>query len=216
MCLKHDAFKKIPTDENFAKTIAAVIIDEAHCISQWGGDFRTIYSKLNKVWVILPSRIPILVTSATMANPALHDVCSKLSIDTDSSFHLNLGNNCLNIAMFTQEIRGSDDYEALQPYLADSVKTVEDIKKKKTIVFTNTVNGTQMTCKKIQQMLPKPLHCYVNYLHSHHTSQVKARVIQRFCNGKVMILIATEAAGMVSAMIIHSLIIWLILMNFTI
>ena len=170
MCLKHDMFKKILADENFAKTIAAVIIDEAHCISQWGGDFRTLYSKLDKVWAILPSRIPILVTSATMANPTLRDVHSKLSIDADSSFHLNLGNNCLNIAMFAQEICGSDDYEALQPYLADNVKTVEDIKKKKTIVFTNTVNGTQMTCKKVRQMFPKPLHRYVDYLHSHRTS----------------------------------------------
>lgn len=203
MCLKHDAFKKILTDKNFVKTIAAVIIDEAHCISQWGGDFHTLYSKLDKVWAILPSRILILATSATMANPTLHDVHLKLSIDADSSFHLNLGNDCPNIVMFAQEIRGSDDYEALQPYLADNVKTVEDIKKKKTIVFTNTVNGTQMTCKKVQQMFPKPLHHYVDYLHSHCTSRAKARVIRRFRNGKVMILIATEAAGMVSAMIIH-------------
>lgn len=203
MCLKHDAFKKILADENFAKTIAAVVIDEAHCISQWGGDFRTLYSKLDKVRAILPSRILILVTSATMANPTLHDVCSKLSIDADSSFHLNLGNDRPNIAMFTQEIHGSDDYEALQPYLADNVKTVEDIKKKKTIVFTNTVNGTQMTCKKVRQMFPKPLRRYIDYLHSHRTSRAKARVIRRFRNGKVTILIATEAAGMVSAMIIH-------------
>src|ERR1700728_3766894 len=36
MCLKRNAFCKILTDKNFSKNICAVIVDEAHCISQWG------------------------------------------------------------------------------------------------------------------------------------------------------------------------------------
>ena len=49
MCLKHAEFRKILTEENFSKNIWAVIIDEVHCISQWGGDFRKLYALLEKL-----------------------------------------------------------------------------------------------------------------------------------------------------------------------
>ena len=43
----------------------------------------------------------------------LRKVCSKLVIDPDTSFYLNLGNDRPNITMSIQQINGLDDYEAL-------------------------------------------------------------------------------------------------------
>jgi bloom syndrome protein len=195
MCLLHPEFRKMLTDEKFQENICAVIIDEAHCISQWGGDFRKVYALLEKLRALLPPNIPFLATSATLAPLVLREVCSKLAIDAASSFHINLGNDRPNIAMCVQEINGSDDYEALRPLLAHNVTSYEHLEK--TIVFTNTVNMTQMTCKRVQLFFPKPLRKYVDYLHSLRTPTAKRRVMRRFRQGKVMILIATEAAGMV-------------------
>jgi hypothetical protein len=73
--------------------------------------------------------------------------------------------------LYVQQINGSDDYEALRPLLAKDVMEREDIDK--TIVFTNTVNGTQTTCKKVHAFFPKTLRRYVDYLHAHHTLQAK-------------------------------------------
>ena len=195
MCLEHDAFRKILTDENFSKNICAVIVDEAHCISQWGGDFRKLYALLEKLRAFFPPNVPFLATSATLPPLALRDVCSKLAIDPDPSFYLNLGNDRPNVAMSVQQINGSDDYEALRPLLASNVTKAENMTK--TIVFTNTVNGTQTTCKQVRQFFPKPLHKYVDFLHAHCTPSAKRHVMRRFRQGKVKILIATEAAGMV-------------------
>lgn len=196
MCLQHEAFRKILTDASFYKNICAVIVDKAHCISQWGGDFRKMYALLEKLRAFFPSSIPFLATSATLPPSALREVRSKLAIDAETSFYLNLGNDRPNISMSVQEINGSDDYEALRPLLAENVTRYEDLKK--SIVFTNTVNATQTTCKKVRQFFPKHLRKYVSYLHAHRTPAAKRRVMRRFRQGKIMILIATEAAGMVS------------------
>jgi superfamily II DNA helicase RecQ len=195
MCLQHPEFRKVLTDENFSKNICAVIIDKAHCISQWGGDFRKTYALLEKLRALFPPHIPFLATSATLPPIVLREVRSKLAIDTDTSFYLNLGNDRANIAMSVQQINGTDDYDALRPLLIDNVNKVEDMTK--TIVFRDQVNATQITCRRVRQMLPKHLRKYVDYVHAHQTVRAKARVMRRFRQGKIMILIATEAAGMV-------------------
>jgi superfamily II DNA/RNA helicase len=99
--------------------------------------------------------------------------------------------------MSVQQINGSDDYEALRLLLANNVTKVEDFTK--TIVFTNTVNAMQTMCKRVRQFFPKHLQKYVDYLHAHRTVRAKRRVMRRFRQRKIMILIAMEAAGMVRA-----------------
>ena len=64
MCLLHPEYRKMLTDEKFQDNIYSVIIDEAHCISKWGGDFRKVYALLEKLHALLPPNIPFLVTSA--------------------------------------------------------------------------------------------------------------------------------------------------------
>jgi superfamily II DNA helicase RecQ len=164
-----------------------------------GGDFRKLYALLEKLRSFFPPNVPFLATSATLPPLALRDVRSKLAIDSDTSFYLNLGNDRPNVAMSVQQINGSDDYEALRPLLANNVTKTDDMTK--TIVFTNTVNGTQTTCKRVRQFFPKSLCKYVDFLHAHRTPRAKKRVMRRFRQGRVKILIATEAAGMVCVMI---------------
>ncbi|KAF8190582.1 hypothetical protein K438DRAFT_1591842, partial [Mycena galopus ATCC 62051] len=77
--------------------ILAVIIDEVHCASQWGGDFQKAYALLDGLWSLLPVGTPVLATSMTLNSAALTDITTGLNIDLDDSFFLNLGNNCPNI-----------------------------------------------------------------------------------------------------------------------
>jgi superfamily II DNA helicase RecQ len=93
MCLQHTEFCKVLTDEHFSENICTVIIDEVHCISQWGGDFRKMYGCLDKLRTFFPLNIPFLVTLATLPPLALREVHSKLAIDPNSSFFVNLGND---------------------------------------------------------------------------------------------------------------------------
>lgn len=98
MCLEHTAFRKTIQSANIAPHLAAIIVDEAHCISQWGGDFRTQYSRLDRIRSLFPPNVPILAASATLCPNALREVRRSLLIDAEASFHLNLGNDRPNIA----------------------------------------------------------------------------------------------------------------------
>ncbi|KAJ7635917.1 hypothetical protein B0H17DRAFT_869645, partial [Mycena rosella] len=97
MCFEHDAFRKWLRDPATGKRAVGAIVDEAHCVSQWGGDFRPHYGLLNRLRAVLPVGSPIPATSATLSPAALKDICSILDLDLDEAFFLNLGNGRPNI-----------------------------------------------------------------------------------------------------------------------
>ena len=55
-----------------------IVIDEVHCISEWGHDFRPDYRRLGQVISLLPSGIPILGTTATANDSVIADIVTQL------------------------------------------------------------------------------------------------------------------------------------------
>jgi superfamily II DNA helicase RecQ len=196
MCLKHEPFRNVLTSTSF-QDISAVIVDEAHCISQWGGDFRTAYGEIGKLRAFFPPHIPILATSATLTPSSLAEVRSQLGIDAQDSFYLNLGNDRPNIAYSTHPINSPTDYISLLPLLTTEKNptTTDDIIK--SLVFVNKVLLAQSTVRAIRALFPKHLRKYVDYMHAHRTPKARRRAMRHFRQGKTKVLVATEAAGMV-------------------
>ncbi|KAJ6582551.1 P-loop containing nucleoside triphosphate hydrolase protein [Mycena vulgaris] len=178
--------------------ILAVIIDEAHCAAQWGGDFRPHYTVLNRLRVLLPVGTPLLATSATLNADAMAEICSGLDLDLDRSFFLNLGNDRPNITPSVVRMNGSKDYAALDPVLPSpaDVQSADDLPK--ATIFTNNVKKTQVICRHVRRLYPH-LRGAIDFLHAHRSVKAKRRVMKQFRKGKIKILIATEAAGMVRA-----------------
>ncbi|KAF8207647.1 P-loop containing nucleoside triphosphate hydrolase protein [Mycena galopus ATCC 62051] len=195
MCFEHQDFRKFLRDEKTGKRILAVIVDEAHCGAQWGGDFRPHYAMLNRLRALVPVGTPILATSATLDPSTLKEVCTGLNLDLDTSFFLNLGNDRPNITPSVFQMNGGKDYAAVDPYLPDpaTVKSRRDLPK--CIIFTNAVKKTQIMCGHVRSRYPH-LRGAIDFLHAHRTAKAKRRVMRQFQRGKIKILIATEAAGM--------------------
>lgn len=64
------------------KAAGLVVIDEAHCISDWGHDFRPDYRRIKTLLQELPDNIPVLATTATANARVTHDVAEQLGKDT--------------------------------------------------------------------------------------------------------------------------------------
>ena len=194
MCLKHKPFRNILTSTSF-QDICAVIVNEAHCIAQWGGDFRTAYSEIRKLHAFFPPHIPILATLATLTLSALQEVHSQLSINIDDCFFLNHGNDHPNIAYSVLPINSAINYDFLLPLLTSKQQPSTPNNIIKSLIFVNKVLPAQLTARAIQAWLPKHLHKYVNYMHAHCTPKARQHAIRQFRQGKTRVLIMVILEG---------------------
>ena len=62
----------------FQKGIGLFIVDEAHCISDWGHDFRPDYRRIVRVLQLLPPKVPVVCTTATANNRVVQDVVAQI------------------------------------------------------------------------------------------------------------------------------------------
>jgi ATP-dependent DNA helicase RecQ len=63
---------------SMANNIGLFVIDEAHCISDWGHDFRPDYRRIVRILQAIPSNVPVLATTATANNRVVNDIKSQL------------------------------------------------------------------------------------------------------------------------------------------
>lgn len=75
--LENDGFRQNVLGP-IADQIGLFVVDEAHCISDWGHDFRPDYRRIVRVLQALPGNIPVLATTATANNRVVDDVASQL------------------------------------------------------------------------------------------------------------------------------------------
>jgi ATP-dependent DNA helicase RecQ len=68
-----------------AATCGLLVVDEAHCISDWGHDFRPDYRRLRTLLAELPSGIPVLATTATANQRVTDDVAEQLGVHADGA-----------------------------------------------------------------------------------------------------------------------------------
>ena len=64
-----------------AEKIRLFVVDEAHCISDWGHDFRPDYQRVTRILQALPPNVPVLTTTATANDRVVTDVVAQLGSD---------------------------------------------------------------------------------------------------------------------------------------
>src|SRR5690349_8114278 len=164
-----------------AATCGLLVVDEAHCISDWGHDFRPDYRRIRTLLDDLPGGIPVLATTATANARVTDDVADQLgtdvlvlrgSLDRES---LRLG--VVRLRTAEQRLAWLADHLAEQPGVG--------------IVYCLTVAATQ----EIADYLRSRGHDVAAYSGQTEATE-RSALEQDLAAGRVKALIATSALGM--------------------
>ncbi|MFK5971715.1 MAG: RecQ family ATP-dependent DNA helicase [Flavobacteriaceae bacterium] len=155
-----------------------IAIDEAHCISQWGHDFRPAYLECSKLRELLPET-PIIALTATATTQVAHDITANLKfIDPllvkDSFLRKNIA-----FKIFWEE-----DKRYRLKQLCSKVE-------KSAIVYVRT----RRLAQELAQFL-NTNNCPTTFFHGGISKQEKEERLHLWLQNKVRIMIATNAFGM--------------------
>ncbi|MEN9000828.1 MAG: RecQ family ATP-dependent DNA helicase, partial [Flavobacteriales bacterium] len=80
-----------------------IAVDEAHCISQWGHDFRPAFKQINEIMEILPKETPLLAVTATANNRVIKDICETVTIADANVFKKSFERDNLGYLVLHEE-----------------------------------------------------------------------------------------------------------------
>ena len=164
-----------------AHTVGLFVIDEAHCISDWGHDFRPDYQRILRILQILPENIPLLATTATANDRVIEDIRSQMG-DKLGLFRgpLARASLCLqNIYLPSRAER--------MAWLAEYVPKMPG----SGIIYTMTVRDSNRVAQWLQS---QGIHAMAYSGESE--SSYRERMEQDLLENKIKVLVATSALGM--------------------
>lgn len=91
------AFIQLWQDRSFRQRVQAVVIDEAHCIVEWGDDFRKEYNGLAKLHDYIGQETPILAATATCDTEAFNVIWKSLKFGCRLFRGIDVGTNHTNL-----------------------------------------------------------------------------------------------------------------------
>ena len=169
-------------------SLSLIAVDEAHCISQWGHDFRPEYLRVGEAIAALkPARL--LACTATATPQVRGEICARLNIPDDACILRGFARP--NLHLEAERISGGKDGEKrLLAALSDSLGDPR-APAGAAIVYAATRKGVE----KAAAMLQRAGFSAAAY-HAGLPAEVRTDVSERFASGRLAIVAATNAFGM--------------------
>ena len=172
--------------------VSFITVDEAHCISQWGYDFRPSYLEIANIRKLLPN-VPVLALTATATPQVVEDICEKLSVGygVAGSRTPVPPKHSFNVFRMSFERKN----------LVYVVRQAND-KREQLIHILSCMSGTaivyarsRLRTKEYAELLTKA-GISATFYHAGLDTSVKDERQQAWQEGKVRVMVATNAFGM--------------------
>ncbi|KAK9325034.1 hypothetical protein V1517DRAFT_315827 [Lipomyces orientalis] len=161
--------------------LARIVIDEAHCVSSWGHDFRPDYKQLGQFKKDYPN-VPLMALTAT----------ANERVRLDVAFNLNI----TGCALFTQSFNRPNLYYEVRDKQRDVLEEIKELMQvkypgKSGIIYCHSKNSCEETATKLNRLGLK-----VTYYHAGMDPEERVQVQIGWQEGRYQAICATVAFGM--------------------
>jgi ATP-dependent DNA helicase RecQ len=183
--LANDAFRQ-DVLADIANRVGLFVVDEAHCISDWGHDFRPDYRRITRVLQALPPNVPVVATTATANDRVVADVISQLGDD------IVLSRGPLTRESLKLQNINMPSPAARMAWLAATIPTLPG----SGIIYTLTQRDAERLTEwlQINQIEARAYHAGVP--NNEDGTSAREAMEQQLLNNEIKVLVATVALGM--------------------
>ncbi|MDQ6660578.1 MAG: RecQ family ATP-dependent DNA helicase [Chloroflexota bacterium] len=161
--------------------ISMIVIDEAHCISTWGHDFRPNYRRIMRLLTALPKNVPVLALTATANKRVEADILQQIGAEAEV---IRGTMQRPNLYLHVEKLHG--DYEKLS-YLGEILPHVPGTG----IIYTATKREAEMVGTFLQQQ-----DIVAEYYHSGREDNERLTIQQGMMADQYKVICSTNALGM--------------------
>ncbi|PIY80813.1 MAG: hypothetical protein COY80_00875 [Candidatus Pacebacteria bacterium CG_4_10_14_0_8_um_filter_42_14] len=167
--------------------VSLVVIDEAHCISEWGHDFRPEYRKIVKNIAKLSTKPKIAAFTATATKQTLQDILSILDLNDPQVFSVSPLRTNLSLNVIPCNTAAEQEIHLL--------RILDKFQNQSGIIYCATRRKVEELKQFIDFYKPE-LAKFTDYYHGGMKAEDRAKVQANFASDKTKIILATNAFGM--------------------
>jgi ATP-dependent DNA helicase RecQ len=159
--------------------LSLVAIDEAHCISQWGYDFRPSYLKIALLRDHIPAKVPFLALTATATPHVIEDIMNKLSFKEPNILRTSFERKNISYLVRKVEDKGTYLVKTLLKAAGSGIVYVRSRKR----------------CREVAELLVSE-GISADYYHAGLPDEIRDKKQASWTSGETRVIVATNAFGM--------------------
>lgn len=158
--------------------VSMITVDESHCISQWGYDFRPAYLKISEIRTLLPD-VPILALTATATPEVVKDIQQRLAFKEENVFRMSFERKNLAYIVRKTENKTEELLHILKHVSGSAIVYAHN--RKRTKEYSQILNENGITA---------------TFYHAGLSNETKDLRQKSWVSGETRVMVATNAFGM--------------------